>query len=225
MPLRLTPSVCTTFLQTSSWEAPAAVGPLLKTEGTRRFPSTEQCGIGDVASRSRPFLLASSSGSTRGSTRHGTPSLPGKTPPPFPRPPNLCLQSPHPATDTLQGVAARRGRRGAGGEDAEPLAPGLRKMVPLRRHGGSGRASDQPFRFTPRTARRACLCGTQGGRRRRMRRHRPPGWVPSGRKPLPSVSPWSAGRMQKRKGPCRKPASNIPVFCLCRGTEVAGTNR
>ena len=117
---------------------------------------------------------------------HGTPSLPEKTHAHFPHPPNLCLQSPHPATDTLQGVAARRGRRGAGGEDAEPLAPGPRKMVSLRRHGGSDWASDRPFRFTPRTARRACLCGTQGGRRWRMRRHRPPGWVPSGRRP-PSV--------------------------------------
>ena len=188
------------------------------------IPSIKRCGMGSVASLPHSSLL-SSSGLTRGPKPHRTPSLPEKTHAHFPRPPNLCLQSPHPATDTLQGVAARRGRRGAEGEDAEPLAPGSRKMVPLRRHEGSGRASEQPFRFTPRTARRACLCGTQGGRRWRMRRHRPPGWTPSGRKLLPSVSPWRARRMQKRKGPCRKPASNIPVPCLCRGTEVAGTNR
>ena len=164
MPLRLTPSVCTTCLQMSSWKAPTAVGPRLKTEGTRRFPSTERCGIGDVAFRPRPFLLASSPGSSRGSTRHGIPPLPGKTPPPFPRPPNLCLQSPHPATDTLQGVAARRSRRGAGGEDAEPLAPGLRKMVPSGDTGEAAGHRTNPFASRPeRRAGRACAAHKGAG--------------------------------------------------------------
>ena len=48
--------------------------------------------------------------------------------------------SPHPAADTPQGVAARRGRRFWRGTDVSRRQRGLRKMVSLRRHGGSGRA-------------------------------------------------------------------------------------
>ena len=79
--------------------------------------------------------------------RPGTPSLPDKTPSHFPRPLNPCLQSPHPVTDTLPGVAVRRGRRFWFGTDVSPCRKGLRKMVSLRRHGGSDRVSDRPFRF------------------------------------------------------------------------------
>ena len=107
-----------------------------------------------VCPDSQPFL------------RHSGLRLPSDIPasrPNFPRLPDLCLYSLHPAADTPQGVAARRDRRGAWGKDAKPHAPGLRKVVSLRRHGGSGRMSDRSCRFTPRTARRMCLCGTQGG--------------------------------------------------------------
>jgi hypothetical protein len=88
----------------------------------------------------------------------------------------------------------RRGRRFWFGTDVSPCQRGLRKMVSLRRHGGSGGASDRSCRFMPRTARRACLCGTQGGWVWRMRRHRPPGWKQSGKAepPFRPPSPSSA---------------------------------
>ena len=162
--------------------------------------------------------------------RPGTPSLPDKTPSHFPRPLNPCLQSPHPVTDTLPGVAVRRGRRFWFGTDVSPCQKGLRKMVSLRRHGGSGGVSDQPCRFTPRTARRACLCGTQGGWVWRMRRHRPPGcglsgrgaWRPSVCDNLEGEGVAGAKREEAHRGN-RRPTSTGPG--LCRGTGVAGKNR
>jgi len=59
-----------------------------------------------------------------------------------------------------------------------------------------------------------------------MRRHRPPGWTPSGRRP-PSVRfAMEREKDAKTEGPVTETGEhNIPVFCLCRGTEVAGTNR
>ncbi len=119
--------------------------------------------------------------------------------PRFPRPTNLCLQSSHPVTDTLPGVTARRDRRGVWGRDARPHAPGLRKMVSLRRHGGSDGVSDRSHCFMPQTARRMCLCGTQGGRDWRMRRHRPPDGNTLEGQNLPSGSPERAVAMSKRR--------------------------
>ncbi len=52
-----------------------------------------------------------------------------------------------PPSDTLPGVAARRGRRRMQGDDANPRIRGLRKMVSLRRHGRSGQDTDQSARF------------------------------------------------------------------------------
>ncbi|TCN41512.1 hypothetical protein EV665_113101 [Shinella granuli] len=70
----------------------------------------------------------------------------------------------HPAADTPRGVVARRGRRGAWGEDAEPHAPGLRKMVSLRRHGGSGGRRTEPSVSRPeRRAGRACAAHKGAG--------------------------------------------------------------
>jgi len=135
--------------------------------------------------------------------------------PRFPRPANPCLQSPHPVTDTLPGVAARRGWRVVWGRDARPHAPGLRKMVSLRRHGGSNGVSDRSRRFMPQTARRMCLCGTQGGRDWRMRRHRPPGGTQAGRpKPSVGIARACGFDVKTAMGPPgnRRTTSAIPAF-------------
>jgi hypothetical protein len=145
--------------------------------------------------------------------------------PHFPRLINPCLQSSHPVADTLQGVAARRARRRVWGKDAKSHAPGLRKVVSLRRHGGSDGISDRSCRFAPRTARRMCLCGIQGGWIWRMRRHRLPGWnAPGEPHALPSGR-HGARPDVKTGGPFRKPAGTIVRPGLCRGTGVAGKNR
>ena len=76
-------------------------------------------------------------------------------------------------------------------------------MVSLRRHGGSDGVSDRSRRFMPQMARRMCLCGTQGGRDWRMRRHRPPGGNRPEGESLPSGSPERAVSMSKRR--CSRP--------------------
>jgi len=65
----------------------------------------------------------------------------------YPRPEHLCHPLSVPPSDTLPGVAARRGRRRVQGDDVNPRIRGLRKMVSLRRHGRSGQDTDQPSRF------------------------------------------------------------------------------
>jgi hypothetical protein len=82
--------------------------------------------------------------------------------PHFPRPPNPCLQSSHPAADTLPGVAARWDRRGVWGRDARPHAPGLRKMVSLRRHGEAMGCRTSPVVSCPRR-RAGCACAARKG--------------------------------------------------------------
>ena len=71
----------------------------------------------------------------------------------------------HPAVDTLQGVAARRGRRFRCGRDVILHRRGLRKMASLRRHGGSGRVSDHnPCASCPeRRAGRVCAAHKGAG--------------------------------------------------------------
>jgi hypothetical protein len=136
--------------------------------------------------------------------------------PPSPTVPTMPLIPP---SDTPQGVAARRGRRGAWGDDAKPHAPGLRKMVSLRRHGGNGGMSDRSCRFMPRTARRACLCGTQGDGDWRMRRHRPPAWRKAGRwRHLPRSAKACAPDV-KRHCPFRKPAKDTAFSILAERPE------
>lgn len=65
------------------------------------------------------------------------PQFQEKQPPPFPRPANPCLQSP-----SRRGYTARRCSEGESalvvGEGRAPSPWGPRKMVSLRRHGGSG---------------------------------------------------------------------------------------
>ncbi len=87
------------------------------------------------------------------------------------------------------------------GRDAEPHAPGLRKVVSLRRHGGNDGVSDRSRRFMPQTARRMCLCGTQGGRDWRMRRHCPPDGNTREGENLPSGSQERAVPVSKRRYP------------------------
>ncbi len=65
----------------------------------------------------------------------------------FPRPEHLCHPLSVPPSDTLPGVAARRGRRRMQGDDVHPRIRGPRKMVSLRRHGRSGQDTDQSSRF------------------------------------------------------------------------------
>ena len=72
--------------------------------------------------------------------------------------------SPHPAADTPQGVAARRGRRFGCGTDVILHKKGLRKVVSLRRHGGSGGRRTEPSASCPeRRAGRACAAHKGAG--------------------------------------------------------------
>lgn len=103
--------------------------------------------------------------------------------------------------DTLGGVPARRNRRGSWGKDATPHAPGPRKMVSLRRHGGNRRVTDRP----PVSDARKSAPDVP------VRHTRwPAGWFR--RIPDPSEAPGSWRRTTARPGHCRE-------------TEVAGKNR
>lgn len=64
-----------------------------------------------------------------------------------PRLPNPCLQSSRSVTDTPAGVPARRDRRWGWRNDVNRHHRGPRKMVSLRRHGGSGKVFGQACRF------------------------------------------------------------------------------
>ena len=81
----------------------------------------------------------------------------------FPRPAHPCLQSSHPA----EGYAARRGSQAGSalavreGRRPSPEGPAENGLPPATR--GKRQGIGPPCRFTPRTARRMCLCGTQGG--------------------------------------------------------------
>jgi len=225
-----------------SWQARAAVDPRLRAEGDggeeKGSLSIEWARHGKrcfcpsplhqtVRQETPPFTPSSLFRTARHRRRCFSPS------------PLSCRENtrpfspPHEPVPTIppsrHGYTARRcseagsARGGRGRRRTSRTGPAENGLPPATR--GKREGVGPALSLMPRTARRACLCGTQGGRRWRMRRHRPPGWTPSGRKPLPSVSPWSAARMQKRKGPCRKPARIIPVPCLCRGTGVAGKNR
>ena len=83
-------------------------------------------------------------------------------PTPFqnPRPPKPMPYFSRSATDTLPAVAARRA--GAGFEErTDVLLSGARgKWSPS---GDTGRGKVCPCLLKPERARRACLCGTQGG--------------------------------------------------------------
>ena len=103
--------------------------------------------------------------------------------------------------DTPGGVPARRNRRGSWGKDATPHAPGPRKMVSLRRHGGNRRVTDRP----PVSDARKSAPDVP------VRHTRwPAGWFR--RIPDPSETPGSWRRTTARPGHCRE-------------TGVAGKNR
>ena len=108
--------------------------------------------------------LASSSGLTRGSRPHAAAIPHPRSHRTFsPPPPSMPTISP-----SRRGYTARRrgeagSARGVGGRRRTPCTgPAENGLPPATR--GKRRALDRAFRFTPRTARRACLCGTQGGR-------------------------------------------------------------
>ncbi|AOF88748.1 hypothetical protein BSY16_3785 [Sinorhizobium sp. RAC02] len=130
----------------------------------------------------------------------------------FPHPANPCLQSCHPA----RGYAARRGSQAGSalsvreGREPSPEGPAENGLPPATR--GKRQGIGQTLSFHARTARRMCLCGTQGGWVWRMRRHRPPGWQQSGRgKPLSvhNVLKVRSCAAKNRNGPSRKPAADI----------------
>lgn len=103
--------------------------------------------------------------------------------------------------DTPGGVPARLNRRGSWGKDAKPHAPGPRKMVSLRRHGGNRRVTDRP----PVSDARKSAPDVP------VRHTRwPAGWFR--RIPDPSEAPGSWRRTTARPGHCRE-------------TGVAGKNR
>ena len=122
----------------------------------------------------------------------------------IPVPETRAHTCPVPPSDTPAGVLARRGRRWWWGNDVSPHHRGPRKMVSLRRHGERRRVTDQPSSLDARTARRACLCGTQGGRRRWCRRifksDERPGRKASGPgKPAESTSPQTSTERPKSR--------------------------
>ena len=81
--------------------------------------------------------------------------------------------------------------------------------------------SDQPFRFTPRTARRMCLCGTQGDRNRRDASASSAGTERSGKaKAFSSTAAIGAAGTNDGETD-RKPANPIPCPGPCRETGVA----
>ena len=138
-----------------------------------------------------------------------TASFSAKTALDFPRPLDPCLYCAHPAADTLQGVAARRGRRFGCGKDVSLHRKGPRKMVSLRRHGGSGGASDRPFASRPeRRAGRACAAhkgdGTGGCVGIVRRKESSPG------SSLPVRFAKACGRMQKRRCSLPETGENHP---------------
>jgi hypothetical protein len=122
---------------------------------------------------------------------------------------------PHPATDTPRGVVARRGRRFWRGTDVGRRPRGLRKMVSLRRHGGSGGRRTEPSASCPeRRAGRACAAHKGAGLADASASSA--GMRPSGRQNLPSTIAMARdGRMTKRKRPPsgnRRTPSIVPAF-------------
>ena len=85
---------------------------------------------------------------------------------PFPHPPKPCLQSCHPVTDRLSGVAARRARRFGVWDDVHhPLEGPRGNWSPSGDNGRSGGPVGPILPSSSLTGRRMCLCGTQGGGR------------------------------------------------------------
>ncbi len=162
----------------------------------------------------QPSLLSSSSGSTRGSTRHGTPSPPQKTTPTrFPAHRTHAYNRPIPPR--IHCKALQRGGDGAGcvGKTQNLMHRARGNWSPSGDTGEAARVSDRPFRFMPRTARRACLCGTQGGRDWRMRRHRPPEWKgPEGDPFRPHRLACAAGDNGPDRSGNRRQTSTVPVL-------------
>ena len=146
-----------------------------------------------------------------------------------PHPAKPCLQSCHPATDTLPGVAAGRGRRLLCGKDVNLHRKGLRKMVSLRRHGGNGRgigpalsfhapngAPDVPVRHT-RGPDLADASASSAGMAA----------VRKGVKPFPPARSSRRGPARRKTGQAH-PGNRRQTSTdrgLCRGTGVAGKNR
>ena len=128
----------------------------------------------------------------------------------FPHPPKPCLQSCHPVTDRLSGVAARRGRRFGGWDDVHYLLEGSAETgLPPATRGQAAGLSDRSCRFHPNRApdvpvrharRRASIAWRLRGyprftqcrwrrpacpqsppsQRDRSRRHKPPNGAPEG---------------------------------------------